>query len=122
MMGYWWTKSCKPVTGKLINTFPNFFLKDLTWSDNVNNMFLGPVVAAQQVLDPSPQTSHPRKERKGGGGGGGGSLSEHVCTSLLQSKHLDSFSTVIHSIRVFGSLQARSSGLGHCKRDSDWYF
>ena len=68
-MGYWWTKSCKPVTGKL--TFPNFYLKDLTWSDNDNNMFLGPVVAAQQVLDPSPQTSHPRKERRGGGGGGG---------------------------------------------------
>ena len=54
---------------KTHNTFPNFFLKDLTWSDNDNNMFLGPVVAAQQVLDPSPQTSHPRKERKGGGGG-----------------------------------------------------
>ena len=32
-------------------------------------MFLGPVVAAQQVLDPSPQ-SNPRKENKGGGGGG----------------------------------------------------
>ena len=31
-------------------------------------MFLGPVVVAQQVLDPSPQTSHPRKERGGGGG------------------------------------------------------
>ena len=43
---------------------------DLTWSDNDNNMFLGPVVAAQQVLDPSPQTSHPRKERGGGGAGG----------------------------------------------------
>ena len=50
---------------KTHNTFPNFYLKDLTWSDN--NMFLGPVVAAQQVLDPSPQTSHPRKERRGGG-------------------------------------------------------
>ena len=49
------------------NTFLNFYLKDLTWSDNDNNMFLGPVVAAQQVLDPSPQTSHPRKERRGGG-------------------------------------------------------
>ena len=34
-------------------------------------MYLGPVVAAQ-VLDPSPQTSHPRKEKNGGGGGGGG--------------------------------------------------
>ena len=35
------------------------------WSDKDNNMYLGPVVAAQQVLDPSPQTSHPRKERGG---------------------------------------------------------
>ena len=32
-------------------------------------MYLGPVVAAQQVLDPSPQTSCPRKEKKGGRGG-----------------------------------------------------
>ena len=46
-----------------------YFLKDLTWSNNDNNMYLGPVVAAQQVLDPSPPTSHPRKEKKGGGGG-----------------------------------------------------
>ena len=30
-------------------------------------MYLGPVVAVQQVLDPSPQTSYPRKEKKGGG-------------------------------------------------------
>ena len=30
------------------------------------------------------------------------------------------FSTVIHSIQVFGSLQAQSSGLRHSKRDSDW--
>ena len=28
-------------------------------------MYLGPVVAAQQVLDRSPQTSYPRKEKKG---------------------------------------------------------
>ena len=32
-------------------------------------MYLGPVVAAQQVLDPSPQTRYPRKEKKEGGGG-----------------------------------------------------
>ena len=38
---------------KAHNTFTNFYLKDLTWSDNDNNMYLGPVVAAQQVLDPS---------------------------------------------------------------------
>ena len=31
-------------------------------------MYLGPVVVAQQVLDPSPQTSCPRKEKRGGGG------------------------------------------------------
>ena len=49
---------------KAHNAFTNFYLKDLTWSDN--NMYLGPVVAAQQVLDPSPQNSHPRKEKKGG--------------------------------------------------------
>ena len=55
---------------KTHNTFTNFDLKDLTWSDNDNNMYLGPVVAAQQVLDPSPQTSHPRKERRGGEVGG----------------------------------------------------
>ena len=53
---------------KAHNTFTNFYLKDLTWSDNDNNMYLGPVVVAQQFLDPSPQTSYPRKEKKGGGG------------------------------------------------------
>ena len=41
---------------KAHNTFTNFYLKDHTWSDNENNMYLGLVVAAQQVLDPSPQT------------------------------------------------------------------
>ena len=51
---------------KAHNTFTNFYLKDLTWSDD-NNMYLGPVVVAQQVLDPSPQNSHPQKEKKGGG-------------------------------------------------------
>ena len=52
---------------KAHNTFTNFYLKDLTWSDTDNNMYLGPVVAAQQVLDPSPQTSCPRKEKRGEG-------------------------------------------------------
>ena len=52
---------------KAHNTFTNFYLKDLTWSDTDNNMYLGPVVAAQQVLDPSLQTSCPRKEKRGGG-------------------------------------------------------
>ena len=51
---------------KAHNTFTNFYLKDLTWSDTDNNMYLGPVVAAQ-VLDPSPQSRYPRKERGRGG-------------------------------------------------------
>ena len=51
----------------LKTAFTNFYLKDLTWSDTDNNLYLGPVVAAQQVLDPSPQTSCPRKEKRGGG-------------------------------------------------------
>ena len=51
---------------KAHNTFTNFYLKDLTWSDNDNNMYLGPVVVAQQVLDPSPQHPHLREEKRGG--------------------------------------------------------
>ena len=31
-------------------------------------MYLGPVIVAQQVIDPSSQTAHPRKDKKGGGG------------------------------------------------------
>ena len=58
---------------KAHNTFTNSYQKDLTWSNNDNNMYLGPVEAAQ-VLDPSPQTSHPRKEKKGGG---------HICYSQV---------------------------------------
>ena len=50
---------------KAHNTFTNFYLKDLTWSDNDKNMYLGPVVEAQQVLNPSPQATHLRKERGG---------------------------------------------------------
>ena len=48
------------------NIFTNFYLKDLTWSDNDNNMYLGPVVVAQQVLEPSPQHTPLREEKKGG--------------------------------------------------------
>ena len=51
---------------KAHNTFTNFYIKDLTWLDNDNNMYLGPVVAAQQVLDPSHQNSNPQKEKGGG--------------------------------------------------------
>ena len=52
---------------KAQSTFTNFYLKDLTWSNNDSNVYPGPVVVAQQVLDPSPQTSHRPKEKKGGG-------------------------------------------------------
>ena len=48
---------------KAHNTFTNFYLKDLTWSDNENNMYLGSVVAA---LDPSPRHTHLREEKKRG--------------------------------------------------------
>ena len=51
---------------KAHNTFTNFYLKDLTWSDDNNNMYLRAVVMARQVLDPSPQNCHPRKKRRGG--------------------------------------------------------
>ena len=66
------TSDIRPTTisSLLKQTIPLCYLKDLTWSDNGNNMYLGPVVVAQQVLDPSPQTADPRKEKKGGGGGG----------------------------------------------------
>ena len=49
---------------KAHNTFKNFYLKSLTWSDKDNNMYLVPVAAAQQASDPSPQTSHARNEKK----------------------------------------------------------
>ena len=64
---------------KAHNTFTNFYLKDLTWSHD-NSMHLGPVVVAQQVLDPSPQTNYPQKE-KGGGGGGGAHI---LCSQVLR--------------------------------------
>ena len=44
---------------KAHNTFTNFYLKDLTWSDNDNNMFLGPT---SHRLFPSDQSSLERKE------------------------------------------------------------
>ena len=40
--------------------FYNFYLKDLTWSDD-DNMYLGAVVEAQ----PSPHTSHHQQEEGG---------------------------------------------------------
>ena len=84
---------------KAHNTFTNFYLKDLTWSDNDNKLYLGPVVAAQQVLDPSPQSSHPRKERGGGGGGGGGGVSSSLQESLPGSRY--SFTFKVLRVRSF---------------------
>ena len=51
---------------KAHNTFAHFYLKHLTWSDKNNNVYLGPVVVALQLLNPSPQTSYLWKEKKGG--------------------------------------------------------
>ena len=48
-----------------------------------------------------------------------GPYTSKVSTATLLSYNQN---TVIHSIQVFGSLQTRSLGLGHYKRDSDWYF
>ena len=58
MVGFCFTKSLD-----IHNTFTIFYLKDLTWSDSNNNMYLDP--AALQILDPSPHPSHPRKEKEG---------------------------------------------------------
>ena len=50
--------------------------EDLTkWEQDFQNLYLGPVVAAQQVLDLSPRDHLRGKKKKGGGGGGGGSAS-----------------------------------------------
>ena len=84
---------------KAHNTFTNFYLKDLTWSDNDNNMYLGPVVAAQQVLDPSPQTSCPWKEKRGGGGGGAHPLQPSLQESLPGSRY--SFTFKMLRVRSF---------------------
>ena len=67
-MGFQRTKSCKLVTRKLTTHLQFFYVKDPTRLDNENNMYLGPVVAAQQVLNSSSQTSHPQKEKKEGSG------------------------------------------------------
>ena len=92
------------------NTFTNFYLKDLTWSDTDNNMYLGPVVAAQQVLDPSPQTSCPRKEKKGGGGGGGGAhpLQPSLQESLPGSRYSFTFKMLQVRSFLFFSYQVTS--------------
>ena len=63
---------------KAHNTFANFYLKDLTWSDNDNNMYLG----RSPRPFPSDQVSSERKE--GGGGGGGGA--HPLQPSLQESK------------------------------------
>ena len=49
---------------KAHNTFTNFYLKDLTWSDTDNNMYLGPTTSPRSF--PSDQLSSERKKRGGG--------------------------------------------------------
>ena len=54
-----------------------------------------------------------------------GSYSSKVSIAALLSYYQNILTVLalsFHYIQVFGSLQARSSGLGHCKWDSDWYF
>ena len=68
---------------KAHNTFTNFYLKDLTWSDNDNNMYLGQLVVVQQVL-PLRRGIIGKKVGRGGGGGGGGA--HPLQPSLQESK------------------------------------
>ena len=72
---------------KAPSTFTNFYLKDLTWSDTDNNLYLGPVVAAQQVLDPSPQTVVLGKKK----GGGAHPLQPSLQESLPGSRYFFTF-------------------------------
>ena len=88
--------------GKLTTHFQIFYLKDLTWPDNDNNMYPGPVVAAQQVLDPSSRSSYPRKERRGGGGGGGGEGAHPLQPSLQESKSQGLM--YVYLLRMFGKV------------------
>ena len=62
-------------------------------------MYLGPLVTGQ-VLDPSPQTSHPRKER--GGGGGGDYNLHHVCAYVREC--VTQFSLKLLQLHIFGKL------------------
>ena len=52
-------------------------LKDLTWSDNDNNLYRGTVVAALQVLDLFPPHDHPLRKNEEAG------LS--LCNQVFQS-------------------------------------
>ena len=60
---------------KAHNMITNFYLKDLTWSDN-DTLYLVPVVAAQQVLDLSTQHDSPWRKKEGGLG---------LCYQVFQS-------------------------------------
>ena len=78
---------------KVHTTFTIFYQKDLTWSDNDNNMYLGPVVVAQQVLDPSHQNSHPRKEKKG-----------HICCSQVFRSLNPRVWVYVYLLRMYGKV------------------
>ena len=85
VVGYRWTKSCKPVTGKAHNTFTNFNLKDLTLSDQRQQYVSGTSgggTTSPRSFPSSPQTSCPRKDKLWGGGGGvGGGTSATTMSS-----------------------------------------
>ena len=74
----------------------NFLPEDLTWSDNDNNMYLSPVIASQQVLDPSAQTSHPRKEKRGKGA--------HLLQQSLQESKSQGLGIYVYLLRMFGKV------------------
>ena len=87
---------------KAHNTFTNFYLKDLTWADNDNNLYLGLVVTAQQVLDLSPQRDHLRE--KGGGGGGGGGGGAQPLEPSPPELNGPSYSGIAHQHTIFGKV------------------
>ena len=104
---------------KAHNTFTNFYLKDLNWSDNDSNMYLGPVVAVQQLLDPSRQTSHPRKEKKRGGGAQtshpqkeNGGVGAHPLQPSLQDTKSQSLGILRLQLESSGSMRYFTTDIG----------
>ena len=51
---------------KAHNTFTNVYIKDLTWSDNDNNMYLGPVVDGTRSPRSFPSDQLSSERKKGG--------------------------------------------------------
>ena len=87
---------------KAHNTFTNFYLKYLNWSDNDNNMYMGPVVVAQQVLDPFPSDqSYLERKENGEGGGGGNPLQPSLQESNTGSRYRFTSSGCLGKVFIF---------------------